>query len=104
MATRLAILALAALALAGCISERTQLVNKDGKTVYCSASGFGWLMWSLRHGDRGDRCEEALMGDRCRPGYVPVGLKDIERLKQRHKVTPPACIIHKMSEVMASRG
>lgn len=40
---RTPILLLSALALTGCVSEKTAMVNQEGKVVHCDAWGFGWL-------------------------------------------------------------
>lgn len=40
---RTLMLLLSALALTGCVSEKTAMVNQQGKVVHCDAWGFGWL-------------------------------------------------------------
>jgi len=37
------ILLFSVLALTGCVSEKTAMVNQEGKVVHCDAWGFGWL-------------------------------------------------------------
>lgn len=40
---RTLILVFSTLALTGCVSEKTAMVNQQGKVIHCDAWGFGWL-------------------------------------------------------------
>jgi hypothetical protein len=40
---RTPILLFSALVLTGCVSEKTAMVNQQGRVIHCDAWGFGWL-------------------------------------------------------------
>lgn len=64
---RVALILVAVLSLAGCVSASTMMVNQDGKWVRCSASGAGWLGAPMAASNH-SRCVDDLQ----KMGYAPL--------------------------------